>query len=1045
MSMRHTRQLLVGCFACVLTAVIMCAHEPNLQAERNHNKHLDHLPIPRVDKLVDITAATRTPQVLSLASAHIQRASKHGYFDSVCQRQHGALEQAMEDFHKESYSTAEQILEALITRVEGDTSSSDAPGKLEHDARALTTKARLLRARALRKLERPEDALAMLHGIQGKTPIDDYKFWITGKAFEDLERFDDALGAWRKVSSFEDSPMSHRARVRIGHTLYASRRYNEAARSLESIDNLYRDYPRRHLVLYQIARSYEELGLMDKAVQAYQVAWFAFPYKREGSLARKRMQELKARGHHPPKISIEDKFTRYRRLRINKHWNIARTLFLELLDEATIRDGAHSAMVHSIWYQLGQNAYIPKNYEEALHYFSKVKSAYETGQRAGINRRSFYTYYARTVGKFGRLNEGLQALDKAHSLSSLRTRQTRRAEYLKSHARYRRAITLYDKILSDAEKQSWSYTWLLYKTGQLDKATKGFNRLASRSGGKTEAKYMYWSARSLERKGKTSDARDAFRALAKKHGTTYYGIQAKNRLDDIRHRKHSDTKLLVATDKLVQSTELALLAFDSNTQTHTTPLPTLQIEKRTQPKADHNVIKPTQPSLFFYESSFCKVDPNSLLCHIAKAQFPKIPDTNTQAGGDLEHIENNQDAMGTDLDPTNDRTEHAGELKRMLYTSKDNRRKRASYSTPARIFWEGRDKSQLAFARYDQGELIGPFPKTDNAYLSPSHKGGLNRAIAKAKDIFPRLVRARWLVDIAMNKEARWAIRHVAMEFRGLYRSARPRGKPKQLPYKRMAPLIDNRRTKKSTWGYIEKDFRFPVPTHAAAKNQLLKRQQLIHDTKKELLPFVVDALKDVGDYYMVRRYSRDFRLGSGKMRLRQLYPRAFPDLVLPAAKKYGVNPYAIWALMTVESSFNPDSVSTAQALGLLQVIPRTGLKIAELLGDPNHGHYDLLDEDVAIEHGVFYIGRVIRKFHGQEQLAFAGYNGGPHRIAEWLDQRGDQPLDEFIEEIPHNQAREYTKKVTRFIGLYMRTYEHIDRVYIGQNLRRDYKKMPNF
>lgn len=176
-----------------------------------------------------------------------------------------------------------------------------------------------------------------------------------------------------------------------------------------------------------------------------------------------------------------------------------------------------------------------------------------------------------------------------------------------------------------------------------------------------------------------------------------------------------------------------------------------------------------------------------------------------------------------------------------------------------------------------------------------------------------------------------------------------------------------------------------------------------------------------------------------------QLYPRAFPELVTRAAERYGVNPYLLWALMTVESSYNPDSVSVAEALGLLQVIPRTGLKIAELLGDDRFGHYDLLDEDVAVEHGAFYIAQVIRKFYGQELFSFAGYNGGPHRVAEWLDQRGDMPLDEFVEEIPYDQAREYTKKVTYFLALYLRLYEGKDTLYIGQNIQREYRRMPNF
>jgi soluble lytic murein transglycosylase len=148
---------------------------------------------------------------------------------------------------------------------------------------------------------------------------------------------------------------------------------------------------------------------------------------------------------------------------------------------------------------------------------------------------------------------------------------------------------------------------------------------------------------------------------------------------------------------------------------------------------------------------------------------------------------------------------------------------------------------------------------------------------------------------------------------------------------------------------------------------------------------------------------------------------------------------------MTVESSYNPDSISPARAMGLLQVIPKTGLKTAMLLGDEQFGPHDLLDEKTAILHGAFYYGQLVRKFRGQELLAFAGYNGGPHRVGDWLDMRGHIPLDEFVEEIPYNEAREYTKKVTRFLGLYLDLYEGHTNLYIGQKLRPSYREHPNF
>jgi soluble lytic murein transglycosylase-like protein len=59
---------------------------------------------------------------------------------------------------------------------------------------------------------------------------------------------------------------------------------------------------------------------------------------------------------------------------------------------------------------------------------------------------------------------------------------------------------------------------------------------------------------------------------------------------------------------------------------------------------------------------------------------------------------------------------------------------------------------------------------------------------------------------------------------------------------------------------------------------------------------------------------------------------------------------------------------------------------------------------------------------------------------------RGDtMPMDEFVEEVPFNQARGYVKKVLRFLHLYLTLYEGKDELYVGQNIRTDYRPHPKF
>ncbi|MEO2163688.1 MAG: transglycosylase SLT domain-containing protein, partial [bacterium] len=100
---------------------------------------------------------------------------------------------------------------------------------------------------------------------------------------------------------------------------------------------------------------------------------------------------------------------------------------------------------------------------------------------------------------------------------------------------------------------------------------------------------------------------------------------------------------------------------------------------------------------------------------------------------------------------------------------------------------------------------------------------------------------------------------------------------------------------------------------------------------------------------------------------------------------------------------------------------------------------------ETSIRHGAWYFARLIEKFKGQEPLAIASYNGGPHNVQMWLKHKAHIPLDEFVEEIPFNQARRYTKRVLRYLGLFLHLYEGSEGLYLGQNLSGDILVEPRY
>jgi soluble lytic murein transglycosylase-like protein/TolA-binding protein len=177
----------------------------------------------------------------------------------------------------------------------------------------------------------------------------------------------------------------------------------------------------------------------------------------------------------------------------------------------------------------------------------------------------------------------------------------------------------------------------------------------------------------------------------------------------------------------------------------------------------------------------------------------------------------------------------------------------------------------------------------------------------------------------------------------------------------------------------------------------------------------------------------------------RAAYPLAWPETMATFTAAYGVPGYFMYAIMTVESTFHPHAVSVSDAYGLLQVIPRTGRRVAAELGFGEFSPELLLEPHVAIYMGSHYMGRLLRKFHGQELLAAAAYNAGPHRVSKWLDQRPNEPMDAFLEEIPYSQARGYARRVLEYSAKYLRVYHGETHVYVSNHLERRYLPEPNY
>lgn len=155
----------------------------------------------------------------------------------------------------------------------------------------------------------------------------------------------------------------------------------------------------------------------------------------------------------------------------------------------------------------------------------------------------------------------------------------------------------------------------------------------------------------------------------------------------------------------------------------------------------------------------------------------------------------------------------------------------------------------------------------------------------------------------------------------------------------------------------------------------------------------------------------------------RALYPRAYLDHVNPMAEQNRLDARFILAIIREESAYDPKALSIANAHGLMQLIPPTAENVARSLGLKRPSIDDLRIPETNVRLGSAYLRQLIDQFNGNMVFAIASYNGGPHNVNRWRERLGGLELDEFVEEIPFRETRNYVKKIFKSWSNYRLLY----------------------
>lgn len=120
-----------------------------------------------------------------------------------------------------------------------------------------------------------------------------------------------------------------------------------------------------------------------------------------------------------------------------------------------------------------------------------------------------------------------------------------------------------------------------------------------------------------------------------------------------------------------------------------------------------------------------------------------------------------------------------------------------------------------------------------------------------------------------------------------------------------------------------------------------------------------------------------------------------FASMIQQAAKKYNVNPALVNAVIKAESNFNASAVSSAGAIGLMQLMPATAKGL---------GVDDPLNPAQNIEGGVKFLSRLLKRYDGNVEMALAAYNAGPGAV------------DKYKGIPPYKETQTYVNRIMNYL-----------------------------
>ena len=150
------------------------------------------------------------------------------------------------------------------------------------------------------------------------------------------------------------------------------------------------------------------------------------------------------------------------------------------------------------------------------------------------------------------------------------------------------------------------------------------------------------------------------------------------------------------------------------------------------------------------------------------------------------------------------------------------------------------------------------------------------------------------------------------------------------------------------------------------------------------------------------------------------LFPFPYQNSILSKSERVDLNPLLTISVMRKESTFDPEIDSRVGALGLMQVLPRTASWIAKQIETED---YDLTKPEDNIRMGSWYLTHNHKRYEDNSLYAIASYNAGTGNVSQWLNRFDREDPDQFVEQIPFKETKDYVEGVFGNYWNYLRLY----------------------